>query len=132
MDQRRAGLSKSSIEGENYWSLNLRGVRFYLSLGVLVLTIIGISHAAVNTTGKQIFREQLEVFHARAIPSIASLVDEKIALHHSESVIAYNRYISEFRQNDALIEQRLNTMGERMANIERMIERLYNREFNSG
>ena len=87
MEQKRANVSKSNIDGENYWSLNLRGVRFYLSLIVLVATIFGISHAAVSTTGRRIFHDQLQEFHERAMPSISLLVDEKIAVHHSQSVI---------------------------------------------
>lgn len=135
MAQRRSSVSRSKIDNdkvESYWSLNLQGVRFYFTLFVLVATVISISFGAVQVTGKQIFKKQLDDFHRVAIPLVEEKIDIAIRAHRIEAELKYNRDLAILEKQLAVITEHLENSDKAVAKMERMIERMYIERYGDG
>lgn len=132
MEQQRANVSKAKLEDGEYWSLNLRGVRFYLSLVVMVLTIVGISWGAVKTTGRHVFQEELQRFHTEAVPLLDAKIKIAVEQHRVEAQLQDQVEYQKLERRLIAIEGKLEAEHDRIVGMERMIERLYNARFNGG
>lgn len=119
-------------EPREVWSLNLSGLKFYLSLLIAVATVITIALSAATVVGQHIFDKELDRFHEKAVPEIGLLIDAAIAQHRAEAVLEYTVNSKDLERQLAVIEEKLAETDRRIARIEVMLERIYNERFNRG
>jgi hypothetical protein len=131
-EQRRSTVTRVDMQGrepKEVWSVNLEGVKFYVTLLIGIFTLFGMVWAINQWSARNVFGEELYKFHTTAIPQIDARIAVAVERHHSEAMLTYERDMGGLKSELAVIRQHAEDLDSRFARIETKIDRLYYERF---
>jgi hypothetical protein len=82
-------------------------LKFWTGIVAQLVAMAAVGWGVVEWTGQRIFAEQLDAFHAEAMPAIEKRIDEKVELRSLEIMNDVNQRLARIEEQNAKTDEQL-------------------------